>query len=141
MYTSAQAQACASNYNLCTNLLVEIMPTNLVNFYFPIGDLTVSNAILTSSEPYNIYVMFQISALTSSGSTVVANLFARAPLHPDHLITSCDSVSAEASLLASTKVDVAIGFVGTQDAWGKSMVIYRVGQECLDCLVPHAPGS
>ena len=135
MYASAQAQPCASNYNLCTNPLVQIMPTNLVNFYFPIGDRTISSAILSSSEPYNIYVMFQISALTSTGQTVVANLFARAPLHPDYVITSCESISSTASLLASTKVDVSVGFVGTQDAWDKSMVIYRVGrkahQSCL----------
>ena len=142
MYASAQAQPCASNYNLCTNPLVQIMPTNLVNFYFPIGDRTISSAILSSSEPYNIYVMFQISALTSTGQTVVANLFARAPLHPDYVITSCESISSTASLLASTKVDVSVGFVGTQDAWDKSMVIYRVGRKAhQSCLHSCAPTS
>lgn len=134
MYASASAQSCASDYNLCTNPLVSIMPTNLVNFYFPIGDRTISNAILSSPEQYNIYVMFQISALTSSGQTVVASLFARAPLHPDQMITACESVSSEASLLATTKVDVTVGFVGTQDAWNKSMAVYQV---CSDVRMPR----
>ncbi len=132
LYTAASAQSCASNYNLCTNPMVSVLPTNLVNFYFPIGDGTVSSSILESSEPYNIYVMFQISALTSAGKTVLGNLFARAPLHPDHVISACESVTAEASLLATTKVDVAVGFVGTQGAWNSSMVVYKVCEMFLN---------
>lgn len=68
--------------------------------------------------------MFQISTITSTGRSVVSNLFARAPLNADNIVTSCESVSAGASLLSTTKVDVAVGFVGTQSNWDSSMVVH-----------------
>ena len=64
MYKSASAQPCAADYNLCMNPLVSVLPTNLVNFYFPIGDRTLVSAIMNSPEPYSIYVMFQLSTVT-----------------------------------------------------------------------------
>lgn len=86
------------------NPLVSVLPTNLVNFYFPIGDRTLTSAILASAEPYNIYVMFQLSSLTASGKTVVSNLFARAPLNANNVISMCESVTVSASLLSTTQV-------------------------------------
>lgn len=67
----------------------------------------------------------QLSTVSPTGKNVVSSLFVRAPLQMDHVIQSCESVSAETSLLATTKIDIAVGFVGTQGAWDSSMVIYR----------------
>jgi hypothetical protein len=125
LYTSAAGQPCASDYNLCMNPIVHILPTNLVNFYFPIGDRTISDDVLASIEQYNIYVMFQLSVITSTGKAVATNVFARAPLHSDQIMMACESVTAEASLLSTTQVDIGIGFVGTQGAWNSSVVMYR----------------
>ena len=108
------------------NPLVSVLPTNLVNFYFPIGDRTLTSDIMNSPEPYSIYVMFQLSSWTSAGKAVVSNLFARAPLNSNNVISMCESVTSTASLLSTTTVDVAVGFVGTQAAWDSSMVIYKV---------------
>ena len=112
---------------MCMNPLVSVLPTNLVNFYFPIGDRTLTSAIMNSPEPYSIYVMFQLSSVTSTGKAVTSNVFARSPLNPNNVITLCESVTASTSLLATTQVDVAVGFVGTQAAWDSSMVVYKVG--------------
>jgi hypothetical protein len=125
LYTAASAQPCASNYNLCMNPLVHVLPTNLVNFYFPIGDRTLTPDILASIDQYNVYVMFQLSVITSTGKAIATNVFARAPLHSDQIMSACESVTAEASLLSTTQVDIGIGFVGTQAAWNSSMVLYR----------------
>lgn len=122
-----------NRYPLCLNPRTSILSSNLVNFYFPIGDRTITNAILTSVVPYNIYVSFQLSVLDPNGKTVITNLFAKAPIHPDHIIKSCESVQAQVSLLSTTKVDIAVGLVGTAEAWNSTVAIYRVGYECKLC--------
>lgn len=132
MYASAASQACASDYNMCMNPLASTLTSNLVNFYFPLGDRTISDAILQSDQQYSVYVLFQLSTVTAAGKAVVSNLFARAPLNVDNIITMCETVTMGASLLATTKVDVAVGFVGTQATWDSSMVIYPVRQ-CAAC--------
>lgn len=124
LYSAASAQPCASSYDLCTNPVAHILPTNLVNFYFPLGDRTITDAILSSEQQYNVYVLFQLSTVTSTGRAVVSSLFARAPLSADNIVTMCEEVTVGASLLSTTKVDVAVGFVGTQPSWGSSMVIW-----------------
>jgi hypothetical protein len=107
------------------NPLVSVLPTNLVNFYFPIGDRTLTDAILNSAEPYYIYVMFQLSSLTSAGKMVVSNVFARAQLNANNIISMCESVTVSASLLSTTQVDVAVGFVGTQ------VSVFSVSTPCI----------
>ena len=104
-----------------------ILPSNLVNFFFPIGDRAITDAIMSASVPYSIYVMFQLSVVDPNGKVVISNLFAKAPIHPDHLTKACESITAEASLLSTTQVDIAVGFVGTQSDWNKSVAVYRVG--------------
>ena len=117
------------------NPLASVLPTNLVNFYFPIGDRTISDAILNSGQQYNIYVLFQLSTLSpTTNKAVVSSLFARAPLNADNIITMCESVTVGASLLSTTKVDVAVGFVGTQPNWDTSVTIYRVRAPPLSLL-------
>jgi hypothetical protein len=65
MYTSAAQQTCAARYALCTNPKAALT-SNLVNFFFPIGDRTLNEAIYAASStstPYNIYVTFQLSVV------------------------------------------------------------------------------
>lgn len=137
MYKAASSQPCASDYNMCMNPLVSVLPTNLVNFYFPVGDSTIGSDVFNSPEPYSIYVMFQLSVITPDGKSFISNVFARAQLHADNVISSCDSEASAASLLSTTTVDIAVGFVGTQSAWNSTMVVYKVGSCLLLALITH----
>jgi hypothetical protein len=122
---------------LCTNPRTSILASNLVNFFFPIGDRTITDAIMSSTIPYNIYVSFQLSVLDPSGRVVISSLFAKAPLHPDHITKSCESLTAQASLLSTTVVDIAVGLVGKQSEWNTSVVVYRVGCQTMLNLLCH----
>lgn len=126
MYLQAQQQTCAARQNLCTNPTEQVMPTNLVNFFFPIGDNAVTPQMLASyPSPYYIYVFFQLSALDSYGKVVVTSLFAKAQLNILSLSKACELVTAEVSLLGTTKVDVGIGLVGLDSDWNTTMRIFR----------------
>jgi hypothetical protein len=60
LYESASQQTCAARYMMCMNPRTSVMPSNLVNFFFPIGDRTLTDDILLSTVPYSIYVAFQV---------------------------------------------------------------------------------
>lgn len=127
MYTSAGQQMCAARYALCTNPAATLT-SNLVNFFFPIGDRTLNDAIYaaaSTSTPYNIYVTFQVSVIDSTGQSQIMSLFASAPIRSNQVSRQCETVSASGSLLDTTSVDVAVGFVGTNAAWNSTMVVYR----------------
>ena len=67
-----------------------------------------------------------VQALTKrTKQIVITNLFAKAPISPDHLTRSCESITAETSLLATTKVDIAVGLVSNQGDWNSSVTVYR----------------
>lgn len=100
---------------------------NVAQFYFPIGDRTITDAILSSTAPFSMYVMLQMSALDPSNKVVISNLFAKAPVTVNSIIKSCESMSAQVSLLSTTTIDIAVGFVGLQEDWNNTMVVYRVG--------------
>ena len=142
MYDTAQQQTCAARQNLCTNPTASVLASSLVNFYFPIGDERITTAILSSyPSPYFIYVYFQLSVLDSSGRVVVSNLFAKAQLDSLSMTKTCESVSAEISLLSTTQVDIGVGLVGLEDDWNATMRVFKdVTQSVIDLVfvcVPH----
>jgi hypothetical protein len=47
LYAQAAEQTCAARYMLCTNPRTSILASNLVNFFFPIGDRTITDAIMS----------------------------------------------------------------------------------------------
>jgi hypothetical protein len=98
----------------------------LVNFFFPIGDRSISDAILSSPIPYNIYVSFQLSVLDSSNKVIISSLFAKAPINVDHLTKSCESLVAQSSLLSTTSIDIAVGFASKESDWNSSVTVYKV---------------
>jgi hypothetical protein len=99
---------------------------NVSHFYFPIGYRTITDDILNSAVPYSIYVSLQLSLLDSAKKVVFTNLFAKAPVNMNSIMKSCESISAQVSLLATTQVDIAVGFVGIQQDWNSSVVVYQV---------------
>ena len=136
MYQTAQEQTCAARQNLCANPTTATLGSGLVNFYFPIGDQTITPAMLASFQsPYFMFVYFQLSVLDSSGRVVVSNLFAKAQLNMLSLTSTCESVTAEVSLLSTTTIDIAVGLVGTQSDWNNTMRIFPdVTQSVRRCL-------
>jgi len=125
LYAAAAEQTCASRYPLCTNPRTSILASNMVNFYFPIGDRRITEAIMQSAVPYSIYVSFQLSILDADGKVITTSMFAKAPISIMSITRSCESLSAEVSLLGTTKVDLAVGLVGLQSDWDNTMAIYR----------------
>lgn len=128
MYQQAQQQTCAARQNLCSNPTTQDVTksSNLVTFYFPIGDNVITPEMLASfPAPYFMYVFFQLSALDSSGRVVVTNLYAKAQLGLLSLTKSCETVTAEVSLLGTTKVDIGVGIVGLDRDWNTTMRIFR----------------
>ncbi len=126
MYNSAAQQSCAARYAMCTNPTATLT-SNLVNFFFPIGDRTLTDAVFaaaSTSSPYNIYVTFQLSVIDSSGRSQIMSLFATAPIRSNQVSRMCETVTASGSLLDSTSVDVAVGLVGTAQAWNSTMAVY-----------------
>lgn len=80
-YLAAQTQTCAARQNLCTNPTTSVLTSSLVNFYFPLGESTITPEMLSSyPAPYFIFVYFQLSVLDTQGRVVVSNLFAKAQL-------------------------------------------------------------
>jgi hypothetical protein len=49
----------------------------------------------------------------------------KGPIGIMSITRSCESLSAEVSLLGTTKVDLTVGLVGLQSDWDKTMAIYQ----------------
>lgn len=129
-YNQAQQASCAYHNNLCTNpasssLSVNILSSSVVSFYFPIGDSVVNETNLGSSpSPYYIYIYFQLSVMGQDGSVILSSLFAKAPLDMMVVNRACDAISSEVNLLSTTTIDIALGFIGTQNDWNTTMRVY-----------------
>ena len=67
----------------------------------------------------------QLSVLDPNGKVVITNLFAKAQLRPDQMTKSCESISASVTLLSTTRVDIAVGLVGTPEDWNSSVAVYK----------------
>lgn len=121
LYSAAAAQTCASQHKLCTNPATALLSSNLVEFYFPIGDDTVSDALLQGPQRYYIFVYFDLSVTDAYGKTTVARLFVQGSLHELSVSRACESISAATSLLDATIINLAVGLVGTQRDWETSV--------------------
>lgn len=124
-YLQAQSQTCAARQNLCTNPTSAVLTSSLVNFFFPLGNDALTPEMLSAyPSQFFIYVYFQLSVLDTQGRVVVSNLFAKAQLDALSMSKACDTVSAQLSLLAATKVDIGIGLVGMEQEWDTTMRIF-----------------
>jgi hypothetical protein len=138
MYSQAKNQTCAVQSNLCTNPSSEVLAGNVATFYFPIGDNVINSTNMgVSPAPYYIYAYFQLSVLGSSGNVILSNLFAKAALDLTSTNYACESISTELNLLATTKIDLAVGFIGQDSDWNTTMRVYQV----LSIVKQHSPSD
>lgn len=130
LYRQAQQQTCAIRSNLCTNppgatLSSSLIANSMVSFYFPIGDNVINATNMGQTpSPYFIYVYFQLSVVSADGSVVVSNLFAKAALDSLIINYGCESITSEVNILATTNIDIALGFVGLEQDWTSTMRLY-----------------
>ena len=79
-YSDASAQDCATPHNMCSNPITKMLASNLVEFYFPIGDGTIGPNQFNAAQRYNLYVYFDISIVDNNGIISTTKLFAQAPI-------------------------------------------------------------
>lgn len=139
LYSSAAAQSCASQHStMCSNPITSMLSSNLVEFYFPLGDGTVGAAHFLPSVQYYLYVYFDISVEDASGHVTVTKLFAQAPISELSVSRACESLQVSLSLLETTTIDMAIGLVGNEQDWQTSVSEFgdvsqvTTGNEILD---------
>lgn len=125
LYSAAAAQTCASQHKLCTNPATALLSSNLVEFYFPIGDDTISDALLQGTQRYYIFVYFDVSVTDAYSKTTVARLFVQGSLSELSVSRACESISAAASLLDTTIIDLAVGLVGNEQDWATSVTEFQ----------------
>jgi hypothetical protein len=132
MYTQAKNQTCAVQSNLCTNPTGQIIAGNMATFYFPIGDNVINSENMgLNPSPYYIYAYFQLSVVGTNGNVIVSNLFAKAALGMTSTNYACESISTELNILATTKIDLAVGLIGLDSDWNSTMRVYKVSTPCL----------
>lgn len=132
MYTQAKNQTCAVQSNLCTNPTGQIIAGNMATFYFPIGDNVINSENMgLNPSPYYIYAYFQLSVVGTNGNVIVSNLFAKAALGMTSTNYACESISTELNILATTKIDLAVGLIGLDSDWNNTMRVYKVSTPCL----------
>jgi hypothetical protein len=71
MYASSADQTCATQHNMCSNPVTALLSSNLIQFFFPIGDGAIGPSQFSSQTQYHLYVYFDVSAVDSSSGRVV----------------------------------------------------------------------
>jgi hypothetical protein len=124
IYANGAAQQCATQHNMCTNPVGQILQTNLVEFYFPIGDNTINDTHVNSPTAYFIFVYFDLSVVDSNGRNSVSRLFAQAPITALSLSKACESIEVAVNLMEASVVNLAIGIGANSQDWASSVKQY-----------------
>lgn len=121
MYETASAQSCAFQNDMCANPLSAMLTSRLVEFYFPIGNDTLTAEIFTSPQVYYIFIYFDVVVVDSTGKKAITKLFAQARLSQLSFIKACESVQSAQSLEDVITMDMAIGLVSKDSDWSSSV--------------------
>jgi hypothetical protein len=121
IYANGAAQQCATQHNMCTNPVGQILQTNLVEFFFPIGDHTINDTHINSPTAYFIFVYFDLSVVDSNGRNSVSRLFAQAPITALSLSKACESIEVAVNLMEASVVNLAIGMGANSADWASSV--------------------
>jgi hypothetical protein len=121
IYADAAAQTCATQHNMCTNPVSKILSSNLVEFYFPIGDSSIGTQHTNSQSSYFLFVYFDLSVVDSNGRNSVTKLFAQAAITELSIAKSCEAIEVSTSLAESSIVNIAIGLAANEKDWLSSV--------------------
>lgn len=124
-YREAIKNECAYADRMCLNPTVEILSQTFVEFSFPLGDNAISDLHFSSVRQYSLYVYFDISIVDSRDASTTTRLFTQSPIHDLAILRACRSFEGEVSMLDTTKVNLAIGLVGSEDEWDDSIREFR----------------
>lgn len=124
LYESAAREDCALNKPMCRNPTTAFISPSYVEFFFPIGDNAINEMHINSVQRYYLFISFDVSVTDSAGKVSSTKLSAQAPITQLSVSKSCESLKAEASMAAVTKIDLAIGFVTNDDDWSSSMRVF-----------------
>lgn len=121
LYEDAADQPCAFQNDLCTNPLSEILTSRLVEFYFPIGNDTLTSTTLAGAGEHYIFVYFDVVVVDTAGKKSVTKLFAQAKLSQLSFIKACEFVQTSQSVSDIVTMDMAIGLALTEADWDLSV--------------------
>lgn len=137
MYDSAASQTCALQPDICTNPLQAQIKDRLVEFWFPIGDGTISS--LPSTQSRSIYIYFDVSLIDDKGRYVQAKMFAQAPLTDTSMTMMCQTLTAASEVADIADVSLAVGIVGADSEWDMTMStfdnIISAGENLVDLTI------
>jgi hypothetical protein len=109
---------------MCNNPVSQILTTNLVEFFFPIGDDTINDNHVSSGSSYFIFVYFDLSVVDTNGKNSVTRMFAQAPITSLSLSKACESIEVAVNLMEASVINLAIGVGGSANDWTSSVARY-----------------
>lgn len=122
LYALSAKQDCAIQPALCTNPPADpVVHNGFIEFWFPIGEDVVNEAVFTSTERKNLYIHFDLSVVDTAGRGSITNLFAQAPVTYLSVSRFCETLEAASTVNDILAVSLAVGTVGTEEEWGATM--------------------
>eukprot|EP00961_Rhodomonas_salina_P010718 143875-Rhodomonas_salina.1 len=121
MYADANGQTCGLAHDLCTNPTAAPISQQHVDFWFPLGDGTITNALLQSVTPYVLYIYFDISVIDANGRHIQSRLFTQSTLDDTSLKRICLEQSVASGVSDVVDVSLAVGITGTLAAWDSTV--------------------
>ena len=119
-YVNSAQQECSLQVAFCQNPVMEVLDKNFVQIWLPIGDNTITDAMLENSDVNYLFVHFNI-ALKQNGRNTFTKLFAQAPLSQLSITRACEDLSVAQSIGDIAEVDLDIGIAGSEADWASSV--------------------
>ena len=135
LYNAVRSQSCSMQDLMCLNIDHANVVARLVDFSFPLGDNLITPEMLTSSEPYSLYVSFQISLVDSDGAYVQTRLFAQTAITPVSMTRVCRELEIANELKDVVDVSMTVGMVGVEEEWGTTIKEFDHMEDNQDALV------
>eukprot|EP00961_Rhodomonas_salina_P105029 1414463-Rhodomonas_salina.1 len=126
LYTRAQHQTCSYQTDMCVNPLTATIPGGgYVEYWLPLGENTITDAMLGSAEGYNLFVYFDVHTVTSSGKSAITKLYAQAAVSDLSFARACEGLSAASTVADILELDVTVGMVGLDNDWDTSISTFE----------------
>lgn len=135
LYNAARSQSCSMQDLMCLNVDHANVVDRLVDFSFPLGDNLITPEMLTSSEPYSLYVSFQISLVDSDGAYVQTRLFAQTAITPVSMTRVCRELEIANELKDVVDISMTVGVVGVEEEWATTIKEFDHMEDNQDALV------
>lgn len=124
LYTLASHQQCALQPTFCANPVAEVLSSGLVELWFPIGDDTISDALLAQNSQYSLYVYMDVSVYEPGEGNVITKLFAQAPLTQLSFAKACEQLEIAQTVADMMELDLNVGMASVESDWSESVTSF-----------------